>query len=139
MEGMMASVVALDASPASVLQSMRGSIVAARVAHPEVLHVEIRDPRGGLWRLSTQDARWSPEDPARFVGLELESVSVADDGGLHCRLSDGSALVVRPTESDAVDDPPNWELITPDGLALEFGPGLRWQVSRADVPISSRN
>jgi hypothetical protein len=34
--------------------------------------------------------------------------------------------------------PPYWELISPDGLVLEFGPGVRWQISSADVPVSAR-
>jgi hypothetical protein len=39
---------ALDASPTTLLNSVRGAIVAARIAYPEVLHVEIRDASGGL-------------------------------------------------------------------------------------------
>src|SRR5215203_7547430 len=31
---------------------------------------------------------------------------------------------------------PNWELITPGGVLLEFGPG--WQISSAHEPLSSR-
>jgi hypothetical protein len=37
MEGLMATVVALDASLATVLRSLRGSITAARIAYPVVL------------------------------------------------------------------------------------------------------
>jgi hypothetical protein len=43
MEGLMATVVDLDASPSSVLRAMRGQIVAAQVAYPNALHVEVRD------------------------------------------------------------------------------------------------
>ena len=32
------------------------------------------------------------------------------------------------------DDPPDWELISPAGVVLEFGPGVRWQISGADDP-----
>ncbi len=53
-------------------------------------------------------------------------------------LSDGSVLDVRPAAVEAKDDPPSWELVSPAGIVLEFGPGLRWQVSGADVPASSR-
>lgn len=66
----MGTVVAIDASPANVLRSMRGSIVDARIAYPDVLHVEVRDSRGDLWRLATQDAEWSPSDP-RTAGRML--------------------------------------------------------------------
>jgi hypothetical protein len=44
-----------------------------------------------------------------------------------------------PGAREASDDPPNWELITPDGLVLEFGPGLRWQISGADTRVSGRS
>ena len=41
----------------NILRQMRGSIVNARIAYPDVLHVEVRDSHGDLWRLATQDAR----------------------------------------------------------------------------------
>lgn len=139
MEGLMASVVALDASPVNVLRSMHGAIVDARIAYPQVLHVEIRDSDGDIWRLSTQGAEWSPSDPASLVGLSLERAGIDEASGeMRCRLSDGSTLEVRPFPFEAIDDPPNWEVITPNGLVLEFGPGLRWQISRADTPASSQ-
>lgn len=53
-------------------------------------------------------------------------------------LSDGSVLNVRPAAIEAEDDPPNWELVSPGGIVLEFGRGFRWQISGADVPASSR-
>lgn len=136
----MASVVALDASPASVLRAMRGPIVDARLAYPDVLHVEVRDPAGGLWRLATQDAGWSPSDPSELPGRAIDDARIdAASGELRCKLSDGSRLDVTPSRREASDDPPTWELITPDGLLLEFGPGVRWQISDADVRISSRS
>lgn len=136
----MAAVVALDASPANVLRSMRGSIVDAKKAYPDVLHVEIRDSAGALWRLATQDAEWSPTDPPELVGQTVEDAEIDESSGeLRCRLSSGSVLDVRPGSAhETDDDPPNWELITPGGVLLEFGPGVRWQISGADAPASSR-
>ena len=135
----MATLVALDASPLNVLRSMRGAIVDARVAYPDVLHVEIRDPRGDLWRLATQDAEWSPSDPAKLLGRTIEDADIDEGTGeLRCKLSDGSLLDVKPAAQEASDDPPNWELITPGGVVLEFGPGVRWQISSADSRASSR-
>src|SRR5438067_11646669 len=129
--------VGLDASPANVLRSMRGSVSAARLAYPDVLHVEIRDPRGGIWRLATQDAEFAPSDPADLVGHEIEDAQIdRGSGELRVRLSGGRSLRVTPARWEASDDPPNWELITPDGLALEFGPGMRWQISSADENLS---
>jgi hypothetical protein len=135
----MATVVALDASPANVLRSMRGSIVDARIAYPDVLHVEVRDSRGDLWRLATQDSEWSPSDPGQLVGRSIDDVVIdGETGELRCVLSDGSVLAVRPAAIQAEDDPPNWELVSPAGIVLEFGPGFRWQISGADVQASSR-
>jgi hypothetical protein len=139
MEGLMATVVALDASPANVLRSMRGSIVDAHLAYPNVLHVEVRDSAGDLWRLATQDAEWSPSDPDELVGNSIEDAEIDEGTGeLRCKLSGGSWLEVKPAAHVADDDPPNWELITPAGVVLEFGPGVRWQISSVDVPASSR-
>jgi len=135
----MAPVVALDASPANVLRSLRGLIVGARLAYPHVLHVEVRDSAGELWRLATQDADWSPSDPAELVGNSIEDAEIDENNGeLRCKLSNGSQLDVKPATPSADDDPPNWELITPGGVVLEFGPGVRWQISSADAPPSAR-
>jgi hypothetical protein len=139
MEGLMATAIALDASPLNVLRSMRGEIVAARIAHPEVLHVEVRDSAGKLWRLATQDAEWSPSDPADLVGRSVEGADIdGETGELRCRLSDGSLLDIRPATREAEDDPPSWELITPSDIVLEFGPGVRWQIGSVDRRPSSR-
>lgn len=134
----MTSVLALDASPSNVLASMRGAVVDARLAYPEVLHIEIRDASGGLWRLATQDAKWSPADPSELRGRSIEDATIDEKTGiLRCKLSDGAQLEVIPGPREAGDDPPSWELITPDSLVLEFGPGLRWQISSADTPLAA--
>lgn len=137
---LMANALALDASPATILRSLRGAIVDARIAHPDVLHLEIRDPGGGTWLLATQDAEWFPANPGKLIGNAIESAEIdGQTGALSCKLSDGSLLDVRPNASAGLEsDPPNWELITPDDLALEFGPGVRWQISNADAPTSHR-
>lgn len=139
MEGVMATFVALDASPTTVLGSMRGSIVDARIAYPDVLHVEVRDSSGGIWRLATQDAEWSPPDPSQLVGRSIDDADINEESGeLRCELSDGSVLDIKPTAAETEDDPPYWELISPAGVVLEFGPGVRWQISGTDAPSSSR-
>ncbi len=135
----MATVVALDASPATVLRWMRGTIIDARVAYPDVLHVEVRDSHQGLWRLATQDAEWSPADAAQLVGRSVDDADIdGKSGELRLRLSDGSLFEIKPAAAEADDDPPYWELISPAGVVLEFGPGFRWQISGADVPVASR-
>lgn len=112
----------------------------ARLAYPEVLHLDVRDPDGDLWLVATQDAEWSPADPALLVGQTIESAVIDEKTGeLRCDLGDGSVFAVQPAEQEADDDPCNWELITPGGVVLEYGPGPRWQISDADVPAIGRN
>ena len=118
---------------------MRGVIVDARSAYPDVLHVEIRDSSGEIWRLVTQDAEWSPSNPAELVGNSIQDAAIDEGTGeLRCKLANDSVLDVRPALQEASDDPPNWELITPGGVVLEFGPGVRWQISSATAPASTR-
>ncbi len=133
---LMATVIAQEASLSSVLGSMRGEIVDARLGYPGVLHLEIRDQDRDLWRFVTQDADWSPAQPADLVGQDIEKAEVGDQGELRCQLSGGPVLVVTPPSRKSDDDPPHWELITPGGVILEFGPGARWQISNADVPAA---
>lgn len=133
---LMATVIAQEASLSSLLGSMRGEIVDARLGYPGVLHLEIRDCDRDLWRFVTQDADWSPGEPADLVGQDMEKAEVGDKGELRCQLSGGSVLVVAPPNRKSDDDPPHWELITPGGVILEFGPGARWQISNADVPAT---
>ena len=137
MERHVATVVALDASPTTVLRSMRGPIVDARKAYPEILQVQVRDSGGGIWRLSTQDAEWSPSDPVQLLGLSIDDADIDEESGeLRCQLSDGSVLDIKPAAAEANDDPPYWELISPAGVVLEFGPGVRWQISGTDAQAS---
>jgi hypothetical protein len=110
---------------ANVVRSISGVFVSARIAYPEVLHVEIKDSAGELWRLVTQDAEWSPSDPAELIGRSIAEIDMdTETGDLRCNLSDGSAFNVRPATREAEDDPPNWELTTPSGVVVEFGPTL---------------
>lgn len=112
---------------------------AARIAYPDVLHVQVRDAHGDLWRFATQDADWSPSVPDKLIGRSVEEAEIEESSGeLHCRLSGGILLDVRLAAREADDDPPNWELISPTGTVLEFGPGVRWQISGADAPVSAR-
>lgn len=136
----MTIVIADKASLDSLLRSLRGEIVDARPAYPEILHIEIRDADGDLWRLATQDAEWSPADPTALIGQTIESSEVDEETGeLRCHLASGSVFAVQPAEQEAPDDPCNWELITPGGVALEYGPGPRWLISDATVPAMGRN
>lgn len=129
---LMAAVTAQQASLSSLLEAFRGEIVDARLGYPDVLHVEVRDLDSDIWSLVTQDAEWSPVDPADLVGQTVLATEVGAEGDLRCQLSKGTVLLVNPADRASGDDPPNWELITPGGVVLEFGPGTRWQISGPD-------
>lgn len=117
----------------NVLASFRGLIVDARLAYPEVLHLDVRDADGELWRFATQDASWSPSDPAELHDKTILDVGIDwSTGELHCRLSGGSTFTVFPEPQEDADDPPNWELFTPDDQMLDFGPGLNWRLVNAN-------
>lgn len=136
----MTTKVALDTSPTTILQSLRGRIVDARIAYPEVLHVELTDEDGGLWRFATQDSTFEPSDPSGLIGRTVEEARLDPiTTDLRWRLSDGSQLIVVPAPEESPDDPPSWELITPDHFTLEFGPGLRWQIAPSDRRLVSHS
>jgi hypothetical protein len=81
----------------------------------------------------------SPHNVLRSMRGSIADADIdAETGELRCKLSDGSLLDVKPAAREAEDDPPNWELITPGGVVLEFGPGVRWQIGSADSRASSR-
>lgn len=78
-------------------------------------------------------------DRSGRVGKAIEDAEIDEETGeLRCRLSGGSLLDVKPAAQEANDDPPTWELITPGGVLLEFGPGVRWQISSATDSVSVR-
>lgn len=135
----MTMVVAEKESLASLLRSLRGEIVTARLGYPEVLHLNIRDSAGDHWHLATQDAEWSPVDPDGLVGQVIESAEVDEESQqLHCYLGNGTVFSVKPARQEAPDDPCNWELLSPGGVILEYGPGPRWHIGDADVPPMGR-
>lgn len=126
------SAVFVDASPISILQGMRGRIVAAQIAYPDVLHVEIRDAAGAVWRLATQSAGFCPADPGKLINRIVTDAALdPSTGALRCTLDDGTSFAVLPPGEAAQDDPPSWELLVGSSLLLEFGPGLRWQIAQA--------
>ncbi|HEU0018959.1 MAG TPA: hypothetical protein VFQ14_01580 [Thermoleophilaceae bacterium] len=130
---LMHTTVARDSALTDVLASFRGSIIDARLAYPEVLHLDVRDDKGELWQFATQDASWLPSDPAEMRYKSIVRAEIDwSTGKLNCELSDGATLMVTPAPQEEPDDPPNWELFTPNGLLLEFGPGEHWRLGDAD-------
>jgi Family of unknown function (DUF6188) len=119
--------------PTDLLGRFRGRVFQARPAYPEVLHFKVRDAAGGEWWFGTQEAEWSPTDPdglldKTVVGADLDESS----GTLTIGFSDGSEFTVLPDHEGADDDLEAWELFTPEGLVLTYGPRGRWQLGRTD-------
>ena len=122
-------------SPGDLLGSVRGPITDASLTYPERMRLEVTDAHGGLWRLATWEAAYSPADPAVLnrkiiVGADLDKPS----GTLTVSFSDGTCFVVTPIPDETDDAIENWQLFTPDGLVLNYGPGDHWVLKRASDP-----
>jgi hypothetical protein len=118
-------------SPAMLLGRVRGPVTAARLTYPERIRVEVTDADGGLWRLATWDAEYSPSDPGALIGKTVLDTSLDGASGvLKLSFSDGTCFTATPdpVEEGDVED---WELFTPEGLVLAYGPKGQWQVSRS--------
>jgi hypothetical protein len=131
------AVVIKDTSAADLLGRFRGVVTSSRPGYPEVLLLTVEDANGGGWNFSTFDADFSPSDPDSFLGKTVVRAEIAPSNTLTIGFSDGSKLNVvprplRPGEAD--DDLENWFLLTPDGLALDFGPVGRCRLGSASEP-----
>jgi hypothetical protein len=133
------AVVNSDTSPAEFLQRFRGRVVVSRPAYPEVLQLHIRDVDGGLWRFATFEANYFPTEPELFLGktvvtTELDPASAK----LTIGFSDHTSLLVVPfaLAPDEIDvDYESWQLFTPSGLVLDYGPGEHWLLGSASDPV----
>jgi hypothetical protein len=130
------AIVIPDISPAEILEGLRGRIFHARPGYPETIHLKLIDPRGAEWRFSTADADCSPSEPDDLFGKTIVSADLEGPlGNLTIGFSDGTAFRVCVEPQEAEDDPVNWRLRTPEGLFLEWGPGVHWALKRGSDPI----
>jgi hypothetical protein len=132
----MALTVIPDISPAELINRLRGPIFDANPAYPETIHFELRAADGGEWCLATHWADYSPSDPADLLGKIVVDAELDErTGNLTLSFSDGSEFKVisRPQE-EAGDDLEHWDLFTPEGLVLVWGPDSEWQLKRASDP-----
>jgi hypothetical protein len=125
-----------DTSPRDLLSRVRGKVEHARLTYPERVHLEVMDAAGGLWFLATWEADYSPGDPSELdgksvVGTDLDEAS----GTLTVVFSDDTCFTVVPIRDEEDDAIENWQLFTPDGFVLNYGPGERWVLKRASAPI----
>jgi hypothetical protein len=130
--------IAPDLSPATLIARFRGDVVCSRPAFPDVLQLHVRDSDGELWRFLTFEADYLPSVPDEFLGKVVISTNIgAESGQVGIGFSDGSLLTVVPfaLEPDEIDaNYESWQLFTPDGLVLNYGPGDRWVLKRASDP-----
>jgi hypothetical protein len=132
----MALTVIPDISPTELLARVRGRIFTANHAYPETIQFKLRDSKGGEWWLATQWADYSPSDPADILGKVVDDARLDEQtGNLTFTFSDGSEFKVisRPQEEPG-DDLEHWDLFTPEGLVLVWGPDAGWQLKRASDP-----
>ncbi len=124
-----------DISPADLLARFRGPVLDARLTYPERVHFEVKDVHGGEWCLATWDADYLPSDPEVLHGKTVVSADLEDRSGtLSIGFSDGSAFRVIPDPYEPGDELEHWELFTPEGLVLHYGPGSRWRLARGSDP-----
>jgi hypothetical protein len=126
-----------DISPSDLVGRFRGTITRAAPGYPEVIHLDVKAPDGGKWSFSTFYAEYSPSDPDFFPGKTIVDADLEPSGMLTLSFSDGSRFRVVPgplEPNDSGDDLETWHLFTPDGLALFYGPGPRWELGPACDP-----
>jgi hypothetical protein len=128
-----------ELSPVALLACFRGEVVCSRPAFPDVLQVHVRDSDGSLWRFLTFEADYFPAEPDEFLGKVVVAANIeASTAKVTIGFSDGSSLSVVPfaLEPDEVDDNyETWQLFTPDGLVLNYGPGDHWLLKKATDPV----
>jgi hypothetical protein len=132
----MAPTVIPDISPTELIARLRGRIFEANYAYPETIQFKLRDADGGEWWLATQWADYSPSEPADLLGKVVVDAKLDErTGNLTFTFSDGSEFKVisRPQEEPG-DDLEHWDLFTPEGLVLVWGPDAGWQLKRATDP-----
>jgi hypothetical protein len=127
-------------TPTDLLSRFRGQVFAADPGYPEVLLLKVRDDKGGQWWFSSDYAEYSPSDPSVFLGKTVAAADIHPSGGLTVGFSDGSSLEVRPIPlppGDSGEDLETWDLIAPDGLIVNYGPGERWTLEELGHPPCS--
>jgi hypothetical protein len=133
--GPMNQAVIPDTSPSELMAALRGEVVESVPGYPEVLHLTLRDKQGQTWGFSTFDSTWSPSDPDAFQGKTVRSADLdVASGKLTIGFSDDSTLTVVPTPGVEADDLENWQIFTPDGFVLDYGPGQKWCLGRGTDP-----
>jgi len=124
-----------DISPATVLARFRGQVTGGRLTRSKHIYLEVDDANGGRWRLIS----WEADYAATFPGFPGGNTVTAADfdhgsGTLTVSFSDHTSFTLTPIPDDADDAIENWELFTPDGMVLAYGPWSTWRFGGKDDP-----
>ncbi len=129
------SAVSLDITPVHLLARFRGLVVGTRLPHSKRTYLEVIDAEGGKWRLVTWRTTYSSTDTGENKDKTVLSAAVDDRSGvLTINFSDESSCSLTPIPDESDDALENWEIFTPDGFILAYGPRGRWLWGRADDP-----
>ncbi|HEX3362273.1 MAG TPA: hypothetical protein VHS74_14860 [Solirubrobacterales bacterium] len=127
-----------DTSPARLLARLRGAVTDAHLTYPERIQVDVTDPQGGAWSLISWWADYSPTDPDQLHGKTVVDVGLDATGKVTVAFSDRSNFTITPVPDEGDDAIENWELFTPEGLVLHYGPWGRWHLKNATDPAEDR-
>jgi hypothetical protein len=129
------SATSLDTTPVHLLARFRGLVVNTRLPHSKRTYLEVKNDEGGTWRLVSWSTASSKSGAGNNDGKTVVGATVDDRSGvLTVGFSDASFFTLTPVLDDADDAVENWEIFTPEGLVLAFGPRGRWLLGRADDP-----
>jgi hypothetical protein len=127
------SAVALDNTPIHLLARFRGLVVGTRLPHSRRTYFEVIDATTGRWRLRTWRASCSSTDDGNHLGKTILSVEIDDQSGvLTISFSDGSSCFLSPNPDSQDEGLEYWEIFTPEGLILAYGPSGRWLLGSAE-------
>ena len=129
------SALALDTTPVDLLARFRGVVVSTRLPHSKRPYLELTDAEGGTWRLVSWHAAHSASSPGDNEGKSVLGAAIDDlSGVLTVSFSDEGSFTLTPIPDESDDAIENWEIFTPEGLVLAYGPRGRWLLGRADDP-----
>lgn len=124
------SIVSPDTSPADLLRRLQGLVSDARFTHSGRIQLVAVDAMGEVWRLVSWESDYAASDSAAPRGKVIAGADLdARSGTLTVGFADGAHFTLTPNQEDGDDDAIEaWELFTPDGLVLTYGPAGRWQM-----------
>ncbi|HEX4729689.1 MAG TPA: hypothetical protein VH299_00370 [Solirubrobacterales bacterium] len=129
------SAATLDTTPVNLLDRFRGLVVGTRLPHSKRTYLEVTEAEGGMWRLVSWYTTYSSTDTRDNFGKTVLSTALDDRSGiLTVSFSDETSFTLTPIPDEAEDAVANWEIFTPEGLVLAYGPRGRWLLGRADDP-----